>query len=532
MNHFAPTSAPALPTEPLLEVHTRVLARCRPKAVVQRWLLELSDEPDPHMRGEALFQALRKRLGSSQLVPMLEGLLASAADAEPSGVAGLAALVAVQAPGVAVLDGVREFRHLHRMTSRLLRAESQGSDPAGADRELLEKLAAADAAHEELVPPQSDPSALPSPLDLGPAGLSRRVFAAISEQLEETGELDSEGIAVFLRLAHLEVRAAEMRASRLASHMNPYSARAVRAAMPRLAELDQSVRDARDFLDLLAARRSAAVFSEQRTLWEEILASDERRLLLDRSHDSPRLAPLRRLLAGLQRRPLPLRTLAYYVHRLLAVGKALHGAHLRAVPLDPLEAVLLSLEHEQDGRLALPLGAQTAEALIRQPQEGVTVDAASGWLQIPLDPPAARRVRAPKGLPLPEADDHGPEEGQGQIKDLVALNLNNTSVLLGLLKNAKVVNTPGIVAYIASTCRLLRVLEVICETKSLHSGFANKDVPLALVRSPVRVPVKTLRRLIHVKYISKVELRRLARDKTGLRREVWEEVNDYLESLA
>ena len=170
------------------------------------------------------------------------------------------------------------------------------------------------------------------------------------------------------------------------------------------------------------------------------------------------------------------------------------------------------------------------EALI--PSELAGIELGEGELMISFDAAAARRVLAPLGLPLPRSLDEEESDSKDSIRDLVMSNMNNTSVLLGLLKNAKIFSSPGVVAQVAQSCRVTRVLEVICTTKVLHTGYANKDVPFHLVRSPVRIPVKTLRRLIHVKYISKVELRRLARDKTGLRREVYDEVLDYLASLS
>ena len=227
MTHPSAVPTPALPTEPLLEVHSRVLARCRPKAVVQRWLLELQDQPDVHERSKLLFQNLRKRLGSSALVPMLEGILASAADADPSGVAALAAFAAVRAPGVAVLEGVHEFRHLHRVALRLGRRDAK--DLERNERDFLADLAAADQDLVEMAPVRRDEGALPSPLDLGPAGPARRVFAALSSRLEERGDLEEAGLMTLVRLARLEVRAASLRASGLAAEVDPFSVRAVRA---------------------------------------------------------------------------------------------------------------------------------------------------------------------------------------------------------------------------------------------------------------------------------------------------------------
>ena len=133
----------------------------------------------------------------------------------------------------------------------------------------------------------------------------------------------------------------------------------------------------------------------------------------------------------------------------------------------------------------------------------------------------------PRLVPL----DIGDEATQASVKDLVAANLNNTSVLLGLLKNQKVINTPGVVAMVVQRSRNMRVLDVICHSRNLHSGFANKDVPLAVLRSPMNIPIKVLRRFISVRYVSKVELKRLAVDRTSVRREVATEIQAFLKSL-
>ena len=59
-----------------------------------------------------------------------------------------------------------------------------------------------------------------------------------------------------------------------------------------------------------------------------------------------------------------------------------------------------------------------------------------------------------------------------------------------------------------------------------------RNVPLALLRSPVNVSVRIVRRFAHVKYVPKVELKRLANDPAGVRKEVHREVVNYLSSLA
>jgi hypothetical protein len=117
------------------------------------------------------------------------------------------------------------------------------------------------------------------------------------------------------------------------------------------------------------------------------------------------------------------------------------------------------------------------------------------------------------------------------VKDLVLENINNTSILLGLLKNAKVTSTPGIISLIVNRSRAMSVLDTICQRRNLHTGYANKDVPLAVLRSPSRISMKTLRRFIHVRYVSKMELHRLSLDRSSIRNEVADEITKYLNSL-
>lgn len=117
------------------------------------------------------------------------------------------------------------------------------------------------------------------------------------------------------------------------------------------------------------------------------------------------------------------------------------------------------------------------------------------------------------------------------LKRLVLANLDNVSVTIGFLRNPKVVGIPGLVAQIVHRCRSVRILEIIAQDRTLHSGYANKDVPRALLASPCNIPVKSLSKFIHVKYVNKVDLQRMAKDRTGIRRELIKEIESYLATL-
>jgi hypothetical protein len=493
-------------------------------------LHQLEGEGELVKRAQLLTESLRKRIGSDSLKEMLKGLFAVAADDENPGIAGLAALMAVRAQGSSVIEGVFEFRHLHRVGTRYRHRRECGQTLEPQQADFLDEIEAVERELVDLVPEEQNPFALPSPLDLGAARIPRKVFALLHQEIHEKKELPERKLAAFVRLARLEQHAAQHRAAVIAGEIDPYATTVVSTMMPRLAELDVSIRDVSNFLDALQERKDCRLFDEQHSVLCDALTPEE----LSRIHETcvaeELLQPMLGLLNALHERPIENKKLVYYSRQLMEIGRVLFVHRLRPVPIDSLESVLLSYQHAEEGGLRIPVGPSVTRALQATKLAGVEI--VENELVVPFDLHAARRVRAPLGLPFPPSSEEEEEDEKENLKDLIMSNINNTSILLGLLRNPKVVNKPGIVNYIASSCRLPAVLEYIATTKKLHSGFANKDVPLAIVRSPVRLPVKLVRRFIHVKYIRGVELRRLARDKSGLRREIYDEIQDYLKSLA
>lgn len=124
------------------------------------------------------------------------------------------------------------------------------------------------------------------------------------------------------------------------------------------------------------------------------------------------------------------------------------------------------------------------------------------------------------------------DEGLLDMKSVLAQNITRDSVIEALLNNPKVQQAPGLVAFVAETSRSVAILSRIAKTRALHSGFANKEVPLALLKSPCNIPVSLLRPFINVRNVPLVELRNLARAKAGVRREVKMEVEIFLDSRA
>jgi len=217
--------------------------------------------------------------------------------------------------------------------------------------------------------------------------------------------------------------------------------------------------------------------------------------------------------------------------RMLAVVAAQGDCQLLAAEPDPLLLGVFIVERGRGSWLKLDLPGERLAHALRQgfvPPPGVavvgeTLHVACTPANAPL-PPEPTRVRA-------AAANDEKDESQAARKQLVLTNISTISVLLEFLRDAKVTSIPGLVEEIVNRTRNPQVLETVATTRSLCTGFANRNVPLALLRSPVNVSVRTIRRFIHVKFVSKMELKRLAADKSGLRKEVHREIEKYLATL-
>ncbi len=522
-----------LPTEPLLDESSVPLASRAVDSPTRQCLQDLGAELELPRRCERLYARLRKYLGAEEFHRLGAGILSFSVKGDPTGIAVLAAFVSVRAPGERLVQRVREFTSLRRQLRLAERATAAGNSLSPSAVQLLRAAAELDRAladrYDESLDCQSDELVA---VDWGQTRIFRRAFGALIAELEATESLTTAHLQDFLSIATLELDAREQRAGSLAEAIDPYAARQISRIMPVLGDVDSEIHDLRAFISEVSEKLDARLLLQRRPRGYEYLDTREWKKLRDELGQDPNLRLLQRILLGIERNPLPSQTLGYFTERLVTTAERLVKAKLRRRSLDVPTAVAHVLDFHREGVLRLPASPRIVEALREEPPEGVEL--LEGGLRLVFDPSAAKRLALPYGLPVP-LDDRPPapvDPGvEPSVKDLVLANLNKTSVLLGLLKNAKVVNTPGVVAMVAQRTRNLRVLDIISQTRKLHSGFANKDVPLALLRSPANIPIKTLRKFINVRYVSKIDLRRLAKDRSAIRREVADEIEAYLLSL-
>ncbi len=116
-------------------------------------------------------------------------------------------------------------------------------------------------------------------------------------------------------------------------------------------------------------------------------------------------------------------------------------------------------------------------------------------------------------------------------RTLVMTYMDNDQFIFELLNNPRVLAQPGIVPLIALRSRSLRVLTIISTRLDLHTGFANKEVPINLLQNPARIPLASIRKFLHVRYIDKATLARLGGKGSQIREEVRREIQHYLSSL-
>lgn len=114
-------------------------------------------------------------------------------------------------------------------------------------------------------------------------------------------------------------------------------------------------------------------------------------------------------------------------------------------------------------------------------------------------------------------------------KGLVLSNITRDTLITSFLANPKCVRVPGLVECVVVNSRSVQILSLIASKRDLHSGHQNKGVPAALLRSRSKLPMTLLRRFIHIRFVSKSDLKDLA--IRAPRPEVLKEIGDYLKTL-
>jgi hypothetical protein len=532
--------------------------------VVQEVLDELVplalEIPDRAERSRRLFLKLRKSMGSPRFDGLMHGIVSLAQQDHPAGARLLASFLdtaTFEERVVPPLCRLSSSRRIHQILEQDQRKANAFS------RDWLLRLNKLTDLVENL-PQEKSPSGAAVPVRPGseyPWSILRRALADAVAVARDEESPDPRITMLIQNMLRLEVDALEERASRLAGIIDPFRITAVQRLLPILGALDPRIRDTRLFIASLNDGDLDATFHRQRPRALEVMDDSEYRALLECLAELEFARPLVNLLRNRVDHPRPIPLLAAGVARLRHLGDILSAAGLQSSCDNLLGAAELASRCDSARGLEIPLTVDEVDRvadILGDPEhvepslptpvlEGDVLllpwpnrrETARAWPhEFPADELVAPLSAAEPRTVAESVEEENPEPGRKddlcttEIKKLVMNSLQTTSVLLAYLRNAKVTSIPGLVTEIANRTRNPQIITTIAGDRSLYSGFANRDVPLACLRNPSNVSVKILRKFVHVKFVSKMDLKLMALDKAGVRRELRREIEHYLESLS
>jgi len=310
----------------------------------------------------------------------------------------------------------------------------------------------------------------------------------------------------------LEAEALRERTRLLADAADPYSMRTMARLLPRLRLYDELA----DRLDLLAREGSNLAVPDLGLL--KFLGEKEYDRFCQTFAKLPGGAELGRLLAIQRTRQLD----PPQISALFTVSRILGLPALDATWWNHLDFWLGQFQSDTTATIpARPTPAQTKflnRAGIASVPGGFEVSLARLDLSVLLDAETA-------SITLVDGKKPPPPDWKG----LVLSNITRETLLVSLLNNPKVVRVPGLVEAIVVNCRSSQVLSFIAMKRELHTGHQNKGVPAALLRGRIKVPMTLLRRFIHLRFVSRLDLKDIA--MRAPRPEIVKEVTDYLASI-
>ncbi len=503
--------------------------RLEPNAGVIDNVRAATGDERPRERSRQLGELFRK-LDPPAAIECLNAAARLAMDSDPAGLRLLLGFLEVKRPGSEVLTQLRPLSSLRRVGLKLARGtwqepeESQDVHPADPILQVLEEGAEVGA------------------LDLRPVGFPYDGIALLSlhrhlggwfdrtaHEIEERGEIAPADLLFLTHLAMLEVNLVEKRVSLIASSIDPYDMQRIARLLPVLSRYDQDIEHMKDVVSRI---QTYEPFFERSLTIEQAITSTEMDKLLKAMSRDVVARNLGRIIEAMRARPVldrELAGLAAQIHR-IAVLRA--HAVAEAPVLDPLSLLLVVLEFRQgDGTVTVALEPEVAAQIWPSVAPWGAAQPAPGLLEVCFREENALELLLPDGTPrLPLQVEE--EAGRSlTLLDLVRRQIGNQAFILGLLDNVRACSAPGVVALLARDCRNLRVLDKIIQVRRLHTGDACRDVPRVLLSNPAPISIASLRRFIHVRFVSKTDLRRLGRRSHEVRAEVTAEVQKYLASL-
>ncbi len=522
-------------------------------------------------RAESLFMFLRKISSQGNAKEYLMGVQYLAVMGDPAGARLLAAFLDVSTPGDRLLPRVQHFNSSRRLRIRI---RNDNEDPGNIHQDWLERLEGLAERCGVLAGTKDSPgeNEMCRPGEEPPWSMMRDSLELLFARLTLGDDFDDGDRKLLVELLRLEVDAWQERISLLAGSIDPFRVAAISRVLPLLGQADAEIRDLRQMIGWIEQGCQGNEFETPVSRSLDVLEDNDRSALRRILTVDPDLAPLSELFEGLSDHPVSVPIIAFCLQRLQALATRLTLLGVPGVEIDLITGARLIQKHFPEAgdsdEFQLPLTPGFPEAcrhILETAEDGMGKAAADmsgldlrndhlvinipeGGLFLEHDLPATvgetssdDQVDEIQTWADDLQDDEIVEEEPDKVdlnsatvtelKHLVLSNIQSISVLLGFLRNPKVVAIPGLVEDVVNRTRNPKVIETIARVRILHTGFANRTVPLACLRSPVNIPIAVLRKFIHVKYVSKMDLKRMAMDKGGIRKEVGLEIKKYMKAL-
>ena len=353
----------------------------------------------------------------------------------------------------------------------------------------------------------------------GPEGVEAGVRAAREafQRVLDGQALSGEERAALAGLIRAEAEALQDRVNWLSENADPYNMKTMARILPRLRIYDEAVHEG---LDLARRQEAGEPVGQKVVSFESHMKEGLFNKWLSKIGKRESLARLAGLMETQRTKKIPtldliaLSTLCRWTYD--AAGE----------PSGPLDWIEKAMASYQDGLFEVEAGeaARVLQPALSGSGAKMAGTKVTGNFGVKTYPAWIGRDLLTKSFLK------GMDEGALDIKAVITQNITRDSVLEAFLNNPKVFQKPGLVAFICATSRSVALLSKIAKSRALHSGFANRDVPLELLRSPCNIPVNLLRPFVNVKYVSLIDIRHMARAKAGIRRAVKEEAEGYLKA--
>jgi hypothetical protein len=517
-----------LTLDPALKKPVEKLLKCPIMGDDRKAIEGLTAEESPRRRMPVLSEAFRN-YETRDMVQLLRTAGRMSLEHQTMGLRLLFSFLEVKRPGVEVLRQLSTLASLERVSLKVLLGTWREADAGVTEaiHPILETLG--EAMRSGVL--DAGGSSLPKDPELM-RNINRhlkRWFRGVSHTLERGEPLADKDMLFLTQLCMLEINLMERRVSRLASKVDPYDGRSISRLMPVLSFYDQDIEHLKNVVGRLATYKP---FYERLLTMEHLLSGSEMDKLERQLQKEVFGNAIGKIVEMVRRNPILDRELAFLTSAVYQVALLRKEAMPNEPTPDLLSILYGILETVQDEpRVHVVIEPELARSLFPKVQDWGFVHLLPDIFVLTYREEWAGNFVLPDGTPsLPERAGQ-PPEAPTSVRELIQRMLSNDAFLVGILENTRITGMPGIVPMIAMQTRSVRVLDKILSSRNLLTGPANKEVPRLILTNPARVPMQSLKSIINVRYISRVDLDRLAKPTSDVRPEVRAEIVSYMRVL-